>query len=85
VIATAVGGSPEPVADGSTGLLVPPDDPPALAAAIVGVLGSTWFMNALGDAAQRRVADRFTRERMVAATLSLYERILEPRGTNHHA
>jgi glycosyltransferase involved in cell wall biosynthesis len=41
-VATAVGGIPDVLADPDSGLLVPPKDPPALAAALIAALGHDW-------------------------------------------
>src|SRR5205823_12324570 len=48
VVATRVGGNPEVIVDGQTGLLVPPGDPPALAAAILQLLGDETRCRNLG-------------------------------------
>jgi glycosyltransferase involved in cell wall biosynthesis len=56
VIATAVGGVPEVVRDGENGLLVPPNDPDALAAAIARVLGDDDLRHRLAEAAPGSVA-----------------------------
>jgi glycosyltransferase involved in cell wall biosynthesis len=67
VVATRVGGIPEIVADGETGLLVPPRDPEALAAAIVRLAEDPALRRRLAEGGKRRVrefsADR-TEERM---------------------
>jgi glycosyltransferase involved in cell wall biosynthesis len=72
VIATRVGGNTEVVEHGVSGLLVPPDDPQALAAAIVGLLCESPRARALGVAARARVWERFRSETMIAETLQLY-------------
>lgn len=71
VVATAVGGIPKIVRDGETGLLVP-REPPALAAAVIRILGSGEMLEAMGSAGLRRVSQRFTAAQMVAGTESLY-------------
>jgi len=76
VVATRVGGIPEYVAEGETGLLVPPRDPQALAAAIESLIVDPARREALGRAGRRRVEERFTAERMVAQTVQLYRRLL---------
>jgi glycosyltransferase involved in cell wall biosynthesis len=63
VVATAVGGVPEIVRDGENGLLVPPRDPAALAAAIERVLGDRRFRNRLAKAAAPSIAE-LDRERV---------------------
>ncbi|HVY15190.1 MAG TPA: glycosyltransferase family 4 protein [Rhodopila sp.] len=57
VVATQVGGFPEMVADGETGLLVPPNDPDALAAALASLLDAPARAQAMGQAGY----DRFGR------------------------
>jgi glycosyltransferase involved in cell wall biosynthesis len=56
VVATAVGGVPEVVRDGENGLLVPPNDPAALASAIRGLLEDDELRRRLADAAPGSVA-----------------------------
>lgn len=72
VIATSVGGSPEAVDDGVTGLLVPRNDPVALADAIVALLRDPARRERMGAAARARVAVAFAEDRIVAALLSAY-------------
>jgi L-malate glycosyltransferase len=75
VVATRTGGIPEIVDDGVTGVLVPPRDHVALAAAIVRTLKDEPLRAQLGAAGFARVAARFTAERMVAETARVYERV----------
>jgi glycosyltransferase involved in cell wall biosynthesis len=72
VVATPVGGIRETVVDGETGLLVPPRDPGALAAAIRRLLDDRPAAEAMAAEGKRRVHERFSVERMVAETLRLY-------------
>lgn len=72
VVATAAGGIPEAVVDGVTGRLVPPRDPPALAAALVEALKDPARRAAWGRAGRRRFEERFTADRMVEATLAVH-------------
>lgn len=60
VVATAVGGTPEIVADGETGLLVPPGDPAALATALARLLGDAALRAAMSVAGKARVRAQFT-------------------------
>jgi glycosyltransferase involved in cell wall biosynthesis len=76
VVATAVGGTPEVVVDGITGLLVPPCDPDGLAQAINALLGDPDLRRKMGRAGKERVARYFTVERMVEQTQRLYEQLL---------
>ena len=75
VVAAAVGGIPEVVVDGETGLLVPPRDPDALAHAILRLLDDPALRARMGAAGLARVRDRFTAEAMVARTLQAYARL----------
>ena len=75
VISTKVGGIPEVIADGITGILVPPDDPGALAAAITRLAKDTGYRAALGKAAKERVERMFGRQRMAAEFQDTYERL----------
>jgi glycosyltransferase involved in cell wall biosynthesis len=79
VVATAVGGIPEEVADGVTGLLVPPGDAAAVGAAIVRLLGDPATRAAMGAAGRRRVVDLYEREGAFAAHERLYRRLVEER------
>jgi glycosyltransferase involved in cell wall biosynthesis len=73
VVATPVGGVVETVLDGETGLLVPIDDAPALAAAIRRLLDDPELARRLAGEARRRVFERYSEARMVEETLRLYE------------
>ena len=72
VVATRVGGVPEVVEDGVTGLLVPPRDPEALAQAILRLADDPLLRRHMGEAARRRVCERFSVERMSAAYKRIY-------------
>lgn len=76
VVASDTGGIPEVVVDGETGILVPPRDHAAMAAAIVRLLADPALRAEMGAAGQARVRRRFTVERMVAETLTVYERVI---------
>jgi glycosyltransferase involved in cell wall biosynthesis len=80
VVATRVGGNPEVVVDGESGLLVPPQDPEALAAAVLRLLREPGLAQRLGAAARRRVEAEFTLERMVRRMEDLYADLLARRG-----
>jgi glycosyltransferase involved in cell wall biosynthesis len=75
-VATRVGGTPEALIDGSTGLLVPPGDAQPLAAAIRRLLDDRPLALHLGRAARRYIEDHFSVERMVSATEQLYLELL---------
>jgi glycosyltransferase involved in cell wall biosynthesis len=73
VVASAVGGIPEMIEDGRTGLLVPPHDPEALAAAIVRLLRDHPYADTIARAAREQIHDRFCVELMVHAVESIYD------------
>ena len=77
VVASRVGGIPEVVQDGATGVLVPPQDPGALAAAVVRLLRDRDEARRLGEAAARRVRDRHSLQAVAAQVDALYREILE--------
>jgi|SRR5690242_10334464 glycosyltransferase involved in cell wall biosynthesis len=77
VVATNVGGNPEVVVDGETGLLVPPRNPAALAEAICRVLRTPGLRNALGEAGRRRVLKHFSNEQMIRNVERLYGELLD--------
>ena len=72
VVATRVGGNPEVVTDGETGLLVPPDDPAALADALDGLLADTDRRQGLGRRAADDARHRFAIEEHVSQLARLY-------------
>jgi glycosyltransferase involved in cell wall biosynthesis len=71
VIATAVGGTPEVVVAGATGLLVSPGDPALLAAAIRCLIDNPALRRVMGAAGRARIEERFSVQRMISATESL--------------
>ncbi len=80
VVATAIGGTPEVVVDGVTGLLVPPRDPGALAEAITRLLRDHDLRVRMGQAGRERVERRFSIEETVRLTEELYKTLLEEKG-----
>jgi len=76
VIATDAGGPREIVEQGVTGLLVPPSDPPALAAAIRKLVSDREGTEAMGRRGQERFLTHFTAARMAQDMLAMYRRIL---------
>lgn len=82
VVASAIGGLPEVINDGVTGLLVPPGDPTALAFAIESLLRSPELTSRLVDAACDQLGERFSRARYAEAWRLLYGHLTlaEPQG-----
>jgi glycosyltransferase involved in cell wall biosynthesis len=76
-VATCVGGTPEAIVDGVTGVLVQPADSAALADAIVHLLQDRPVATRLGADARARIVDHFSVRRMVRATEDLYAELLE--------
>ena len=76
VVASRVGGIPELIEDGRTGLLVPPQDPMALAGAVVRLLGDSEGARRLGEAAASRSRERFSLGRVADRVDALYRNIL---------
>lgn len=74
VVASRVDGIPEIVREGENGLLVPPADEEALAAAILRVHADSELRSRLA-AAGRRIAQQYTPERMAQSYLDLYGEI----------
>ena len=72
VIASNVGGIPDIVVDGESGLLVPQKDPEALAAAIRRVLGDDAQARRLGHGGYRFAREHFSWESVQRATLAMY-------------
>jgi glycosyltransferase involved in cell wall biosynthesis len=86
VVASAVGGLLDLIEPGRTGVLVPPDDPRALAGAIDGLVNAPARAAALGAAARDEVVRRYSFERMVRAFEDLYLSHLEtPRRVSSRA
>lgn len=75
VVACDVGGNPEAVLDGVTGLLVPPRDPESLAAAVLDLLADGEKRRRMGEEGRRRAGTEFTLERMVEEMESFYESV----------
>ncbi len=73
VVASNVGGIPEMVEDGVTGILVPPHDAEALTTAIVRLLTDHSYADMLGRAGHDLVHDRFCIELMVNSVASIYD------------
>lgn len=75
IVATAAGGIPEVVADGETGMIVPPRDHHAMAAALVRLLNDDGLRRTMGTTGRARVRQRFSVEEMVRGTMAVYDRV----------
>ncbi len=83
VVASAVGGIPELVVDGETGLVVEPGDPEALAAAIARVIDDSELRRRLAAAGHARASRLFDPERWRQEHVNLYRHLLgEPYSIN---
>jgi glycosyltransferase involved in cell wall biosynthesis len=78
VVASGVGGLPEAVQDGVTGLLVEPDNPSKLAQAIVRLLDDVALRRKMGSAARVRVAKMFSWESTTERLARLYSALQSP-------
>jgi glycosyltransferase involved in cell wall biosynthesis len=77
VVATDLEGMPELVADGETGLLVPPREPAALAAAILKLLDDPTAAQGMARAGRKHVESHFSLRAKLDATEALYRRLAE--------
>jgi len=72
IVATATGPMPEVVDDGATGIIVPPEDPSAMAAALVRLSRDPEMRSRMGAAGAARQREHFSIEQMVRGTLGVY-------------
>jgi glycosyltransferase involved in cell wall biosynthesis len=79
VVATTTGGLPEVVAQGETGLLVPPGDAESLAAAVVSLLEDKVRREQMGRSGKARAQARFSLDTSVRHMEQLYGEVLEAR------
>ncbi len=80
VVGSAVGGVPDLVDDGVTGVLVPPSRPEALAAALLRLLADPVARATFGAAGRARAEREFSRDSAAVAMAAVYERVLDGRG-----
>ena len=80
VVASRVGGIPEVVDGGVTGLLVPPDDPASLADALNLLLRDPGRAEAMGLAGRERAVAEFSWDAVAAQTAALYAELVTPTG-----
>ena len=76
VVATRVGGNPELIADGTSGFMVPPSDPPQLAEKINLLMKSPELGTTMGREGRKIVEAKFSLPRMVESYQDLYEELL---------
>jgi glycosyltransferase involved in cell wall biosynthesis len=76
VVATAVGGLPEVVDQGVTGLLSPASDPQGLAASLLGILGDEGQALAMGLAGREKAVERYSLKAMLAGHEDVFTRVL---------
>jgi glycosyltransferase involved in cell wall biosynthesis len=84
VIAPDLGGIEELLLSGHQGLLVRPEDPAALAEAVLTLAHDAALRTRLGSSARQRAASDFTLERMVDRTLGVYRRLTSDGNGNRH-
>lgn len=77
VVATNVGGTPELIRDGRDGLLVPPDDVPAIADAVCSILGDPLLALRLGAQGRERAVASFSFDAMTRSTEEVYFELME--------
>jgi len=77
VVAYDVGGNPETVRHGESGLLVPPRNPRALADAVLRLLRDPELRNRMGEKGRERATEHFPVERMVREFETLYDSLME--------
>ena len=75
VVGTRVGGIPELVVDGETGVLVEPEDPPALAEALDSLAASPELRRELGRAGRARGIEHFSPEGTARRMVAFYEEL----------
>jgi glycosyltransferase involved in cell wall biosynthesis len=78
VVATAVGGTPEVIADGQTGFLVPPGDPATLADKINSLLMNATMRTQFGVAGRERMRQQFTFEAQAGQYWKLFDQYCMP-------
>ncbi len=83
VVAARAGGLPEAVEDGVTGLLTPPGDVAALAAALHRLAADPALRRRMGEAGRARIQAKFSLDAMVDGNLAVYHACLPSRGMPH--
>ena len=81
LVASDIPGCRQVVQDGHNGLLVPPNDPQALAAALKRLAGDAALRGRMGAASRQLVIQKFTHAQVNAATLRVYQQVLGAKNT----
>jgi glycosyltransferase involved in cell wall biosynthesis len=79
IVATNVGGIPELIKDGVTGILIPPDDREGLTEAIVRLLDNKILRETIGNASRKHAIKNFSPELMIKKTADLYSGLVKLR------
>ncbi|NIA13105.1 MAG: glycosyltransferase [Nitrospiraceae bacterium] len=77
VVSTAAGGMPESVLHERTGLLVPIQNPKALAEAVIRVFSDADLARRLGEAGRQQACNELSAERMIEGNIAVYEALLK--------
>ena len=77
VVASNLGGQDELVVDGITGILVPPNDPEALAVAIIQILEDEGLVKRFGENGYRRAKELFNADKNGLETVRIYDEVLD--------
>ena len=83
VVATRVGGNPEAVKHGITGIVVPPEDPGALADAVLALLTDPERSKAMGEAGRLVAMREFSAESVMDRVVEVYRRLLSSSRREH--
>jgi glycosyltransferase involved in cell wall biosynthesis len=83
VVATAVDGIPGVINDAQNGLLVPPQQPQALASALLRVLQDRMLAEQIGSAGARHVEQHYSIQAAIRQTIALYDALLQQSGNFH--
>ena len=75
-VATTVGGNPELITDQESGLLVPPDDSPALTQALLSLLENETLRSRLGQAARQHICDHYDLETSAHGLHTIYSKLV---------
>jgi len=84
IVATAVGGTPEVIADGETGYLVPSGQPHRIAESLNALLQSPTLRRTMGDAGRRRMREHFTFEAQARRYTELFEKLAAGKSRRDH-